>query len=274
MDIQLIVLDIDGTIAGESNQVSEPVKQAIQAAQTQGIKVALATGRMYQSARRFHTIVESQLPLITYNGALIKDPVTDITYQHLPISQPLSLELLNYLDQPAYVERLKVHCYIDDQLYLREITSDTEQYIQRAGVEPITVSSLKDVVSQAPTTKILAMCEDSQTLDQLMSSLESCYTPDQLHLTQSNAIFFEATNPQATKGFALRYLTEEILGLEPDQVMAIGDNWNDAEMLQYAGLGIAMGNSPPALQKLAHWVAPDVEQDGVAVTINKLLETM
>ncbi|MFM7372484.1 MAG: HAD family hydrolase, partial [Sphaerospermopsis kisseleviana] len=73
-DIKLLVLDIDGTIAGHDNQVSDTVQQAIKAVQAKGIQVAIATGRMYCSALRFHQDIQSNLPLVAYQGAWIQDP--------------------------------------------------------------------------------------------------------------------------------------------------------------------------------------------------------
>ena len=93
------------------------------------------------------------------------------------------------------------------------------------------------------------------------------YTPAELYLTKSVATFFEATNPAVNKGAAVRCLAEEILGLKAQNVMAIGDNFNDVEMLEYAGLGVAMGNAPVDVKAIANWVAPDVEQDGAAAAI-------
>ncbi|MGK7875906.1 MAG: Cof-type HAD-IIB family hydrolase [Xenococcaceae cyanobacterium] len=270
MAIRLLVLDIDGTIAGKSNQVSEPVKQAIQAAQAKGIQVALATGRMYSSALRFYSSVGSQLPLLAYNGAWIQNPTTEEIYQHLPISQSVASQLLNYFEQPELRSRLGVHFYINDQLYVRQITPETESYAKRSGIEPIAVGDLRNVLD-SELTKVLALSNDTQVIKKLTESLQKRYTSAELYLTQSTTTFFEASHPSANKGAATRYLAEEILGLKAKNVMAIGDNFNDAEMLEYAGFSVAMGNAPAAVQNLAQWVAPDVEQDGVAVAIEKFL---
>ncbi|MGD1940558.1 MAG: HAD family hydrolase, partial [Leptolyngbyaceae cyanobacterium] len=86
-DIRLLVLDIDGTIAGHANEVTEGVKAAIAEVQAQGIQVAIATGRMYRSAVRFHQAVQSQLPLLSYQGALSKDPVSGKVYRHTPLTR-------------------------------------------------------------------------------------------------------------------------------------------------------------------------------------------
>ena len=269
MDIRLLVLDIDGTIAGKSNTVSEGVKQALKLAQSQGIQVALATGRMYYSAQRFHRLIASELPIIAYNGAWIQCPLTGTRHHHFPVSAEIAGQLLDYFEQPHWRDKLEVHCYINDQLYVREVTRRTEVYRQRSGIDPNVVEDLRSILERQ-TTKVLAIGEP-ELMGPLLSELQQKYPREQLYLTQSSPIYFEATHPQASKGFGVRFLAEELLQLTPSQVMAIGDNFNDLEMLEYVGLGVAMGNAPEAIKKVAHWVAPDVEDDGVAIAIHKLL---
>jgi Cof subfamily protein (haloacid dehalogenase superfamily) len=266
LDIQLLVLDIDGTIAGRSNEINEPVKQAIRSAQAKGIQVAIATGRMYCSALRFHQAVGSTLPLLAYQGAWIQDPATEKIYQHLPVSRSTAEQLLDYFETDGLRSLLSVHFYINDQLYVREITPETKIYAQRADIQPQAVGDLRKTLSDEPT-KILALSDDTAIIDQLLGSLRQQYTPAELYLTKSVATFFEATHPAVNKGEAVRYLAEELLGLKSHNVMAIGDNFNDVEMLEYAGLGIAMENAPIEVKALAQWVAPTVEQDGAAAAI-------
>jgi len=270
VDIRLLVVDIDGTIAGESNDVREPVKQAIQAAQAKGIQVAIATGRMYRSALRFYKAIGADLPILAYQGAWIQDPKTEKLYQHVPVPQPLALELVDYYEQPEWRSQISVHCYINDQLYIREWDSHTKDYSQRSSVQPITVGDLRSILTEAPT-KILALSNNIPLIDQLLANLRQRYTPAELYTTKSVPTFLEANNPGINKGIAVRYLAEEVLGLQASQVMAIGDNFNDLEMLEYAGVGVAMGNAPAGVQSIAQWVAPDVEEDGAAAAIEKFL---
>ncbi len=270
LDIRLVVLDIDGTIAGRSNDIREPVKQAIRKAQAKGIQVAIATGRMYCSALRFHSEVGSTLPMLAYQGAWIQDPATQQIHQHLPVSRTTAEQLLNYFESDQLRSLLSVHFYINDQLYVREVTPETQIYSARANIQPIAVGDLRKALTLEPT-KVLALSDDTAIIDQLLGTLRKQYTPAELYLTKSVATFFEATNPAANKGAAVRYLAEELLGLEAKNVMAIGDNYNDLEMIDYAGLGIAMGNAPADVQAIAQWVAPGVEQDGAAAAIEALI---
>lgn len=266
LDIRLLVLDIDGTIAGESNNIREPVKQAIRKAQAKGIQVAIATGRMYCSALRFYEAVGSTLPMLSYQGAWIQDPATQKIHRHLPVSRTTAEKLLDYFESEALRSLLSVHFYINDRLYVRTITPETQLYAQRADIEPVAVGDLRQVLSAEPT-KILALSNDAGIINQLFGNLRQQYTPAELYLTKSVATFFEATHPAVNKGAAVRYLAEQLLKLDARNVMAIGDNFNDVEMLEYAGVGIAMGNAPQEVQAIAQWVAPSVEEDGAAAAI-------
>ena len=269
-DIKLLVVDIDGTIAGHSNTISQRVKQAIASTKAKGIQVAVATGRMYRSALRFHSDIGSTLPLIAYQGAWIQDPATNQILRHLPVARKMVFALLDYFETPELRDLLSVHFYINDELYVRSLTRETKIYAKRSGIKPIAVGDLRQVLDNEPT-KVLALCDDTEIINNLLGNLRLQYTPAELYLTKSVATFFEATNPNVNKGVAVRYLAEELLGLQADNVMTIGDNFNDVAMLEYAGIGVAMGNAPPEVQAVAQWVAPNVEHDGVAIAIEKFL---
>lgn len=269
-DIKLLVVDIDGTIAGESNNLSQKVLQAIAAVKAKGIQVAIATGRMYRSALRFHQEINSTLPLLAYQGAWIQDPTTQKIHRHLAVSREMAEKLLDYFEQPKLRSLLSVHFYINDELYVRELTRETEIYAERSGIVPIPVGDLRSSLNNEPT-KILALSDDIDIIKDLLGNLRRQYSPAELYLTTSVATFFEATNPLVNKGTAVRYLAEEMLGLQRTNVMTIGDNFNDLEMLEYAGIGVAMGNAPEEVQAIATWVAPSVEKDGAATAIEKFL---
>ncbi|MEA5616392.1 Cof-type HAD-IIB family hydrolase [Cronbergia sp. UHCC 0137] len=269
-DIKLLVLDIDGTIAGESNRINKTVKRAIAAVQSQGIQVAIATGRMYRSALYFHQEVNSTLPLTSYQGAWIQDPISQKIHRHWSVTKQMAHQLLDYFEQPEWRSLLSIHFYINDQLYVRDLSPATESYSARSGITPIPVGDLRQTLAEEPT-KVLALCDDTNLINQLLTDLRRQYTPAELYLTTSVATFLEATNPLVNKGTAVRYIAEELLGLQSSNVMTIGDNFNDVEMIQYAGFGVAMGNAPDRVRAIADWVAPTVEENGVAVAIEKFL---
>ncbi|MGF1523417.1 MAG: Cof-type HAD-IIB family hydrolase [Leptolyngbyaceae cyanobacterium] len=273
-DIQLLVLDIDGTIAGRANEVTTAVKEAIAAVQAQGIQVAIATGRMYQAAVRFHQAVGSSLPLLSYQGALIKDPLSGRIHRHTPLSRKHALALLQALADLEAQQQLSIHLYINDQLHVRSVLADTRDYAERSGVQPIAVGDLIAFLESQPaieTTKLLALSPDPTVVTDILKRLQQTYSPQELYLTQSVATFFEATHPSSNKGTAVKFLAEELLGLTSEQVMTIGDNFNDFEMLRYAQIGVAMGDAPAGVKAIADWVAPSVEEEGVVAAINHFL---
>ncbi len=269
--IRLVVLDIDGTIAGVSNDVNPVVREVVQAVRAKGIQVAIATGRMFHSALRFHQTLQLDLPLMAYQGGMIRDPGSDTLHRHWTLDSSKALHLLNYFEEVDFKHHLSVHAYVNDQLYVRTITPETEQYCERTGVRAMPVGDLRPLVESQEPTKLLALSETADHIDVMYTHLRTQYTPAELYLTKSIATFFEATNPRVNKGTAVRYVAEELLGFSADQVLTIGDNFNDLEMLEYAGIGIAMGSAPLPVQAVSDWVAPDVEADGAAIALKQIL---
>lgn len=268
--IKLLIVDIDGTIAGESNQVSPRVKAAISAAQERGVRVGIATGRMYKSALRFHQEIAADMPIIAYQGAWIQDPATGTIHRHCPVPVDIARELVDYFEQPTLLDKLSIHVYRDDCLYVRKINPDTELYVGRSGIAVTPVADLRTILTERPT-KILAMSEDTTLIQDLLQDLRRKYTVDRLHVTTSVPIFLETTQSGIDKGNAIDYVAKNLLDITAENVLAIGDNYNDVEMLAYAGIGVAMGNAPADVRSLADWVAPSVSADGVAVAIEKFI---
>jgi Cof subfamily protein (haloacid dehalogenase superfamily) len=269
-NIQLLVVDIDGTIAGHSNAIAPPVLESLMKVQAIGIPVTIATGRMFCSAKRFHQAVRSPLPLIAYQGAWIQDVMAEAPMQHWKLTAPQVSYLLDYFEQPHLRDRVEVHLYIGDRLHVRDITTRTSSYSSRSGIEPIAVGDLRSTL-ETPSTKLLALSSDTELIQACLTELKSLVPPEPWHLTTSVATFIEATHPQANKGSAVQYLAETVMGLQSTQVMTIGDNCNDLEMLAYAGIGVAMGDAPAIVKEQANWVTGSAEEHGVAQIINALL---
>ena len=272
-DIQLLVLDIDGTLVGESNAITPRVKAAVQQVQQQGIQVAIATGRMYRSALRFHQALNLTLPLITYQGGWIQDPQDADPLYHQPLPFDQALDILDCLSDPAFETGLCVHLYLNDRLFVQERGEQSGDYAQRSGVPLENVTDWRSILSTEPT-KLLVLSTETTLLEQVWQRFTDRYSPEDLYLTRSAEYFVEAAHPAVNKGAAVKYLAEERLGLQPHQVMAIGDNYNDVEMLSYVGWGIAMGTAPAAVQAVAQAVVPSAEEDGVAIVLEQWLKIM
>jgi HAD superfamily hydrolase (TIGR01484 family) len=187
--IKLIVLDIDGTIAGRDNEVSPEVKAAVRAAINQGVRVGIATGRMYQSALRFHQEIGANVPVMAYQGAWIQDPATQQQYRHLQVDATIAEELIDYFEQPHLPADLSVHVYVDDKLYVKAVKDDTEEYTQRSAVKAHPVADLRSILGGIAPTKVLAMHSDVDLISKLLQDLKSRYSRDRLHAPPQSPFF-------------------------------------------------------------------------------------
>lgn len=266
-DVRLLVLDIDGTILDESNRIRDSVAQAIHSAQRRGVAVAIATGRLYQSSLHAYDSIGLTLPLICYEGALIREPNTGFVHRHWPLEPRVAAQMLDYTERLSLSGRLSVHFCIQDNLYVSNLNDASIKYFEGSKVEPIVVSDLRQLLNQA-TTKVMVLSDDAQLIARLSSQLKNSYSRTQVKQDKSITLL-EAFHPAVNKRLAVSYLAEEIMALRPENVMAVGDDFTDIEMLQYAGIGVAMGNAPVAVKASADWVTTTIEEDGVARAVEK-----
>lgn len=257
-EIKLIALDLDDTLLKDDLQISPRAKQAIINAVGQGVHVTLATGRMFQSALPFAEELGLDLPLITYQGALVKYPDGRVIY-HQPLPLDLAHELIDFLEPYGY----HLNVYIDDELYIAENSPEGGRYAKVVRVPLHVCADLKNEIKKDPTK--LLVISDEVKLDKLAEDLRAKYG-DTLNITKSKSYFLEIAHAQTGKGRALAELAKS-LNIAQESVMAIGDSYNDLDMLEYAGLGVAMENACPSAKKLAQYITKSNNDDGVAEAI-------
>jgi Cof subfamily protein (haloacid dehalogenase superfamily) len=266
-DVRLLVLDLDGTIVDESNRVRDSVAQAIRSAQRRGVAVAIATGRLYQTSLLAYDSIGSTLPLICYEGALIREPKTGFVHRHCPLERRVLAQVLDHTELLSLRGRVSIHFHVQDDIYVSNLNGASVNYFARSKVEPIVVSDLRQLLNQ-PTTKVMVLSDDVQVIARLSTELKSSDSRTQVKQGKSITLL-EAFHPTVNKCSAVRYLAEGIMGLRPENVIAIGDDFTDTEMLRYAGIGVAMGNAPLAVKASADWVTTTIEEDGVVAAVEK-----
>ena len=266
-ELRLLVLDIDGTILDESNRIRDSVVGAIKSAQSHGVAVAIATGRLYQSALFAYDSIGSTLPLICYEGALIREPKTGFVHRHWPLDRSVLEQVLDHIDLLSLSGRESVHFHIEDDIYVSNLNSASVNYFARSNVEPIVVSDLRQLLNR-PTTKVMVLSDDIRVVTRLSNKLKNSHTRTQVRQSESLTLL-EAFDPTVDKRLAVRHLAEGIMGLRRENVMAIGDDFTDMGMIRYAGIGVAMGNAPAGVKASADWVTTTREEDGVARAIEK-----
>lgn len=260
---KMIAIDLDDTLLTPDLKISPKNKAYIQRAKDAGIHVTLATGRMFCSALPYAKELELNLPIVTYQGALVKEAVTGEVLIHRPVPLDLAREVLTWGTERGY----HINLYVNDNLYVEKVTPEAEAYQKISGIPAQPVGDLQKFLQEEPT-KILFV-GGTQELDALKEEMEAHFGP-KLHITKSKPHFLEFSHPEATKGHALDALAKR-WGLTADQVIAIGDAPNDLEMLAYAGLGAVMGNAAEDVKAQADYVTGTNQADGVAQVIAKYI---
>lgn len=260
--IKLIAIDLDDTLLRNDLTISPRAKQAIFQATKAGAAITFATGRMFASALPFARELRLNLPLITYQGALVKYAGGKVVY-HKPLPLFLARKLVKFI--LPYGHHLNV--YIDDELYMESASPEGQKYLNISKVPVHLVENLPEMIDRDPT-KLLIIAEEPQ-VDALAADLRKAFGAT-VNITKSKPHFLEIGHRDATKGQALKSLTRS-LGLQAAQVMAIGDSWNDIDMLEYAGIGVAMANAVAGVKEIADYITRNNDDDGVAEAIEKFV---
>ena len=268
MTYRLLALDVDGTVAGKDRRVSAVVRAAVAAAQERGVHVTLATGREFRSASRFARDLGLSAPLICSQGAVIKNCVTLDVLHHVPLSGTLAAEAITMLHGTGVC----VIANIDDKLYIVEDGPGFAGFTRRWGTpDPahvVVAPNLAAITRQTPPTKVMFFGDPSIVDRELARVID--HFGEALAFVRSDVTVGEMIAPGLSKGVALATVAET-LGVDRDQVIAIGDEENDVPMLQWAGLGLAMGNAPDSVKQKADAVIPSVDEDGVAWAIGRYI---
>ncbi len=270
----LVVLDLDGTIIHpyRATGITPRVIDTVDRVQATGVPVTIGTGRTLAYVRAHINHLGVTLPVITTQGALIGDPVSG--HVVLEIDMPLepARQLAAWLDED---DRPAAFYFSDKQggvhIIQNRLSVDPEFDEYALGKADRFHSPLADLFAAAdahPPIKCI-MVNDPRVEPDVEPLLQEMFDST-LTITRTHEILVESTAPGVDKGEGLRRLCA-LLGISPQRVLAIGDSENDIPLLTAAGYGVAMGNAAPRVKAVADWVAPDIEEDGAAVAMEKLI---
>ncbi len=184
-------------------------------------------------------------------------------YQALP--RDIAGELI------AYFKQAGVHChtYIDDQLFMESLTPQGKYYEELAGVKACLVDDLAQEARERDAMKIMAIIENEAELLKMQNHVNENYG-HLLHITRSKPLFLEAMALKANKGLALQVIAEHY-GIKREEVMAIGDSYNDLDMIRWAGIGVAMDNARTEVKAVADYITASNEDEGVAEALHEFI---
>jgi len=262
MSIKLVAIDLDDTLLDSGLSISPRCAADIEKMRQKGVLVTLATGRMYRSALPYALQLGMNIPLITYQGALVKDSLSGEVLYFRPVGE-LATTVMEFLrEQGVYF-----HTYFNDQLCVESDTPEASAYSQLAGVELTFMPDLVEASRYQPALKIMAISHDIKLLDPVEADLKALFGQD-LYITRSKLHYLEIMHRDANKARALQLVAEHY-GIEQADVLAIGDSYNDIAMLKWAGIGVAVANAPQMVKAAADYVTASNDEDGVAEALEK-----
>lgn len=259
----MIAVDLDGTLLDNDHRIPAGTRAALLQVRSRGVHLLIATGRMYQSAAPYARELRlDNLPLIAYNGGLVREVSTGRTIAHQTIPLETSKALAAFCEARGY----HLQSYVDDELYVPDLGPKTQQYQAIAGVRAQAVGSLFLWQTQ-PATKMLII-DTPQRIPQIQREVTELLGPS-VNVLSSYPQFLEIVHHQVSKGAALK-AAAEALGVAQEAVLAIGDGMNDVSMLTWAGTSFAMSQAPAAVKK----AATHVTATGPGTGVLEMLERM
>jgi len=260
---KLLAADLDGTLIGEDFIISPKVKDAVRRAMEK-CRFTIATGRAFGSTLPFAQELGVNAPLICYQGGLVKDHLSGQVIYEQSVPLPLAQEIIRFTRQRG----LHLNVYLDGRAYVERMTPEARYYtrITKAAVYP--VGDMLAFLDRNPMKFIIILSDDGATKP-LIAELGALFT-GQMRFVRSYPRFVEGIPLDVSKGHALAYLADH-LGLSLEETIGIGDNDNDLELVERAGLGVAMGNASPALKTAADYIAPSVDEEGVIEVIERFV---
>lgn len=268
---KLLALDLDGTLLNSDEEISDETLLSLHRAKEKGVKVIITTGRSTSSARRFIDLVNIPDPCITYNGAIISN--AHRIFRSITIDEESVAETVLLLKQKGYTPVLYG---ADDMRYLEHIEKHRDGFYSLSkGIEDRIVHVPDFMKKRWREIIRISVFADEDDIPGLNSVLEG-HRGKRIRTTETyfpdlNFWIYEILDSRCSKSNALQYLCTEF-GIESEDVIAVGDNRNDLDMIEWAGLGIAMRNSLPDVMDCADYVTrKNNDEGGVSEVIHSFI---
>lgn len=266
MRYQLVFSDIDGTLLNAERELSQATIKAVKRIKDQ-VPVVLISSRMPAAMRHLQKEldIENQ-PIICYNGGLILIGGKTVHSTCIPLGFIEALAKFNV------EKRVHLSLYHEDEWYVPEYDFWAKREESNTKVSP-KVFPIETIIERwrnenKSAHKIMCMGEEVE-IDRVFDFLKTNYG-DAVHLYRSKPTYIEIAHKQISKLTSINYLLENHFQNQLENSLAFGDNYNDLEMLQAVGMGVAVGNAKPEVLKCAHKIADTGKNDGVA----KMLDTL
>ena len=221
---------------------------------------------MFRAVRPYLEQAQLDDLVVCYQGAVVADPETGEFLLDVPIPLAAAQEAMDTVLAAGF----HLNCYVDDLLYVAEVTPEARRYADFQHLEIHAVGDLREWLDRDPT-KLVAV-GDPDALDALETELEPRFA-GRLFISKSLPYFLEFAHPDVSKGSGLAFVADR-LGFRPEETVACGDGENDRELLDWAGFGVAVANAHEDVLARADLVVPSVQEEGIAVLLEAYLDSV
>jgi Cof subfamily protein (haloacid dehalogenase superfamily) len=270
--VRLLALDIDGTLIGDDLVLPERTIAVVGEAVRRGVFVSIVTGRMTSSAVGFARRLGLTEPIVGYQGAIARDMPPegdDVRLGRLLRHRPLDAGTAEAILAWTRSVGLTPHFNHLEKLILPADDPRADDYSRFVGGRLTLVTGLDEwLAGRAWVTKVIAVGHHPAPMEAFRAARETF--AGRAEVTISHPNFLEFVAPGVSKGDALAWLARR-RGIPLAEVMAIGDQFNDFEMIAMAGHGVAMADAPEEVRAVARHVAPSVREEGAATIIEELV---
>lgn len=260
--IKLVVSDLDNTLLDKNNKINDQTLILLKECLSKGIFIVLGTGRLYQSAKIYKDMIGEDTYIICYNGSLIVDNKDKIVF-----SKNLDVGLMKKIVDFCKLKNLYCQFYEDGKILVEQVTDETRIDPDLKNVNAIEAIDF-DLYDFKPSPKAMIVV-DPNLLGVYQEELRD-FLDDEVYIAQSQNYLIEIMPKDVDKGKSLEYLCDK-LNIKPSEVMAIGDNTNDREMLNFSSYSIAVANAVDDLKDTAFYVCENERSLGVAEALNKFV---
>lgn len=262
MNPHLIVLDLDGTLLTDEKTISVRTKAALAEARRQGHEVMIATGRPFRASKLYYEALDLSTPIVNFNGAYVHHPKSRaFAATHSPIALNTVHDIVDSL---APFELDNVLAEVMDDVYIQR-HDDQLLDILSSGNPKITTGPLIQTLKASPTSILLQAKEQQVALirqhlaDTKADLIDHRRWGDPWHV-------IEIVRNGVHKAKGVAHVSRE-LGIPRERIIAFGDEDNDLEMIDYVGVGVAMGNAIPQLKHIANEITDSNNDDGIAALL-------
>lgn len=264
---KLLAIDLDGTLLKNDKTISENNCKAINKAIQKGIKVVLATGRPIDGIRKYIeklNLLDKDDFSVAFNGAAVQNNKTkEIIYREI-----LNKFDLNYLYNLSKELGVNIHVLTKDGCITPK-SSKYSIYESKLNDIPLKILDFNKINDNINLIKIM-MIDEENILDSAIKKFpKDIY--EKYTVLRSEPFFLEFLNKNTNKAQGIKKIAERF-NIKKDEIICVGDSGNDVHMIEYAGLGVAMGNAKKELKKIANYITDTNENDGVAKVIKKFIE--